>query len=69
MSFVYRIRDKATNYQIYFLKILEIFSLRLLSMLVRALRRGVMPFLMHVLIDIFHDSKSSNIISQTDLFS
>lgn len=26
-----------------------------------------MPFLMHVLIDLFHDSKSSNIISQADL--
>lgn len=30
---------------------------------------GVMPFLMHALIDLFHDSKSSNIISRADLFS
>lgn len=55
MSLVYRVREKTTNCQVYFLKILEIFSLRLLLMLIRAPRKGVMPFLNHVLIDTVHD--------------
>lgn len=62
MSLVYRVRDKTTNYQVYFLKILEIFSLGLLPMLIRAPQRDVMPFLSHVLIDIVHDYYQSRIL-------
>lgn len=62
MSLVYRVRDKTTNCQVYFLKILEIFSLRLLPMLIRAPQRGVMPFLNHVLIAIVHDYYQSGIL-------
>ena len=62
MSLVYRVRDKTTNCQVYFLKILEIFSLRLLPMLIRAPRRSVMSFLNHVLIDIVHDYYQSRIL-------
>lgn len=69
MSFVYRIRDKIKNNQIQSLKITRNLQFEIASFVSQGPTGKLMPFLMHALIDLFHDSKSSNITSQADLIS
>lgn len=57
MYFINTIRVKTTNYQVNSRKSTGSFQFEVLPVSVGALWRGVMPFLMHVLIDLFHDSK------------